>query len=349
MPGAKQACPKSAAAWSPATPRRGCPAGAPHAVGGEAEAAARRPDLGQGGRRARPSSPASSSLHARRPMSNSIVRLAFDGSVANTAPPVRCHTTQASTVPRARSGPAATPPSVRSHAILVAEKYGSSTSPVRSRTSGRWPAAASSSQRSAVRRSCHTMARCRGRPVRRSQATTVSRWLVTPMAATGTVELGHDAGQRGPHRVGDVVGVVLHPARTGIVLRELLVARPADGARLVEGEGSHAGGAGVDGDHVGHRRMTGRRLAPGDLGLRVGGVGAAGWRAAWAGRRAPRLRASRPWPRRGRPALGGGLGRRWPLLATGTSAGSTRTSPSARPPRRRSTPPATARRRSAPA
>jgi hypothetical protein len=118
-------------------------------------------------------------------MSNSIVRLAFEGSVANTAPPVSSHTTHASTVPSARSGPAATPPSPSSHAILVAEKYGSSTSPVRSRTSGRCPAAVSSAQRSAVRRSCQTMARCRGRPVRRSQATTVSRWLVTPMAAMG--------------------------------------------------------------------------------------------------------------------------------------------------------------------
>ena len=37
---------------------------------------------------------------------------------------------------------------------------------MRSRTSGRWPAAASSSHRSAVRRSCQTIARCSGRPVR---------------------------------------------------------------------------------------------------------------------------------------------------------------------------------------
>ena len=57
-------------------------------------------------------------------------------------------------------------PRASSHSSLVAEKYGSSTSPVRSRTSGSCPAARSSSQRAAVRRSCHTIARCRGRPVR---------------------------------------------------------------------------------------------------------------------------------------------------------------------------------------
>ena len=38
-------------------------------------------------------------------------------------------------------------------------------------------------QKSAVRRSCQTMARATGWPVARSQTTTVSRWLVTPMAA----------------------------------------------------------------------------------------------------------------------------------------------------------------------
>jgi hypothetical protein len=35
----------------------------------------------------------------------------------------------------------------------------------------------------AVRRSCHTIARASGFPVARSHATTVSRWLVMPMAA----------------------------------------------------------------------------------------------------------------------------------------------------------------------
>ena len=57
------------------------------------------------------------------------------------------------------------------------------TRPVRSRTSGSCPAARSSSQRSAVRRSCQTSARWIGSPVAGSQATTVSRWLVIPIAS----------------------------------------------------------------------------------------------------------------------------------------------------------------------
>ena len=94
---------------------------------------------------------------------------------------------------------------------------------------GRWPAARSSSQRSAVRRSCHTMARCSGRPVRRSQTTVVSRWLVMPTAATGWSRRGRQLAEGRDHRVPDVVGVVLDPAGAGEVLGELPVgpARPA--------------------------------------------------------------------------------------------------------------------------
>ena len=54
-----------------------------------------------------PKRSSSSSDHASERMSNSIVRLALEGSVANTppsGPPVRFHSTQASTVPSARSG-----------------------------------------------------------------------------------------------------------------------------------------------------------------------------------------------------------------------------------------------------
>ncbi len=120
-------------------------------------------------------------------MSKSIVRLALDGSVAWTV--------AAGEVPqqpgvdgaeRTGRSSAATPPSVSSHSTFDAEKYGSSTRPVvGADAAARCPAAASSSQRAAVRRSCQTMARWRGRPVRRSHATTVSRWSVMPMAATG--------------------------------------------------------------------------------------------------------------------------------------------------------------------
>ena len=51
-------------------------------------------------------------------------------------------------------------------------------------TSPSWPARFSASQRSAVRRSCQTMALWIGLPVLRSHTTVVSRWLVMPMPAS---------------------------------------------------------------------------------------------------------------------------------------------------------------------
>ena len=122
----------------------------------------------------------SSGSQRRSRMSNSSVRDAFERSVACS--PVSLKTSQESIVPNAASG--GTSPSRISHSIFVPEKYGSSTSPVRSRTSGSCPASRSSSQRRAVRRSCQTIARWSGSPVPRSQATTVSRWFVMPMPAS---------------------------------------------------------------------------------------------------------------------------------------------------------------------
>ncbi len=74
-------------------------------------------------------------------MSNSSVREALDASV--TCSPVSLKISHESTVPnsarpaRARSRRPSTCSS--SHSIFVAEKYGSSTSPVRARTSASWP------------------------------------------------------------------------------------------------------------------------------------------------------------------------------------------------------------------
>src|SRR5271165_3288415 len=101
-----------------------------------------------------PRSSHNSDDQARRSMSKQSVRLAFDGSVAwwpDSTPPVRFQQTQSSTVPSASELLGATPPYSSIHDHLVAEKYGSSTSPVRARTSGRWPASASSAHRDAVR------------------------------------------------------------------------------------------------------------------------------------------------------------------------------------------------------
>jgi hypothetical protein len=116
-----------------------------------------------------------------------MVREALVWSVACTAPPVRCHTSQLSIVPAAsspRSARARSPGRSSSHSSLVPLKYGSVTRPVRSRIHAASPARVA--HRSAVRRSCHTMARCTASPVRRSHSTTVSRWLVIP-TATGVV------------------------------------------------------------------------------------------------------------------------------------------------------------------
>ena len=46
-----------------------------------------------------------------------------------------------------------------------------------------WPSSFSAWDISAVRRSCQTIAGATARPVLRSHSTTVSRWLVMPMAA----------------------------------------------------------------------------------------------------------------------------------------------------------------------
>jgi len=136
---------------------------------------------------------ASSSSHAPVLRLSSWVREALVESVTCTAPSVSFQISQVSMVPAA-SSPAsarARAPSTwsSSHAILLAEKYGSIPSPVRSRTKSSCPAAMSMSHASEVRRSCHTMALWIGTPVARSQMTTVSRWLVTPTAASSSAEM----------------------------------------------------------------------------------------------------------------------------------------------------------------
>src|SRR4051812_38599894 len=98
--------------------------------------------------RSTPKSASSSSSHSSVASDASNVRDAFVRSVKGASPPVSRQTSQESTVPKARrSGGSSVLAS--SHSSFVAEKYGSATSPVRSRRSS----AESSRQRSAVRRS----------------------------------------------------------------------------------------------------------------------------------------------------------------------------------------------------
>jgi hypothetical protein len=74
-------------------------------------------------RRGTPNSSHSGSDHSPSLRSNSRVRLALEGSVAKTRPPVSVQTSQASTVPKARSAEApSTAPSRSSHSHFVAEK-----------------------------------------------------------------------------------------------------------------------------------------------------------------------------------------------------------------------------------
>ena len=92
-----------------------------------------------------------SGLHASERMSNNIVRLAFEGSVACTSPPVRFQSNQLSMVPTARSSSTGIGRLASSHSIFEPLKYGSSTSPVMARTAASAPPAASWSHRAAVR------------------------------------------------------------------------------------------------------------------------------------------------------------------------------------------------------
>ena len=78
--------------------------------------------------------------------------------------------------------------------ILVAEKYGSRTSPVRSRTVAPAPRP-SAARRPTPSAGPATRWRCRWLPVFRSHRIAVSRWLVMPMAA---MAVGVDARQRHP-------------------------------------------------------------------------------------------------------------------------------------------------------
>ncbi|QND92656.1 hypothetical protein SY91_00001 [Burkholderia cenocepacia] len=109
------------------------------------------------------SSSSSSSLsHSRVWMLNSIVRDAFVTSVTCSSCFVKFHTSQLSTVPNAslpwRALSRAPGTLSRIQRIFVAEKYESIGRPVFARTFASRPCFFSESQKSAVRRSCQTIA-----------------------------------------------------------------------------------------------------------------------------------------------------------------------------------------------
>ena len=164
MPGVKQAWPKVAACWSPATPAMGM--GPPSHSGRALPITALLGAMLGSTLRGMFSSARMSSFQSCVCRSNSMVREALLGSVLCTAPPVSCHTSQVSTVPKASSprsaiwrAPGAWSSSQDS---LVPEKYASSTRPVRDCRKSACPSARSRSHSGAVRRSCQTMARASG-------------------------------------------------------------------------------------------------------------------------------------------------------------------------------------------
>ena len=172
MPTFVHACPNNAACWSPAIPEIGIPFGTP----GTSVVTPNRPLDGRTVGRTDMGTPRSShisALHCNVLMSNNIVRLAFEGSVTNAAPAVSFHTSHESIVPIHKCSTGGTAVCCNNQAALVPEKYGSRTRPVTART--RSSDGSSSSHRSAVRRSCHTIACAVGCPFRLSHARTVSR------------------------------------------------------------------------------------------------------------------------------------------------------------------------------
>ncbi len=122
-------------------------------------------------------------------------------------------------------------------------------------TIGSSPASFSCWQRSAVRRSCQTMALWIGWPVSRSQISVVSRWLVMPMAAMSAAEIpafsmrrARGARDGGP----EVLRVMLDPAGGRVDLREFFLRGGHHGHRAIEQDRPRRGGALVDGEDVGH-------------------------------------------------------------------------------------------------
>ena len=187
-------------------------------------------------------------------MSNSSVREAFVASVACTRPPVSFQSSQrvdraGEQLAASRARARAPGTSSRIHASLVAEKYGSSSSPVRADQLDRGRIAAELA--AALRRA----------PVLPDDGAVhgLSRRALPHddrLALHGDADAGHvlrrEPGRRErlararDRRGEDLVGVVLHPAVGGEVLRERLLHLREHGAVVGEDHGAGAGGAGVE-------------------------------------------------------------------------------------------------------
>ena len=154
-------------------------------------------------------------------MSKSIVRLAFDGSVAKAAPPVSCHSTQR--VDRAErqvgaGGHAALgqqPGHLRGREVRVEHEAGALAHEGQVAGGGQLVAAVGGA---AVLPDDGAVQRLAGAAVPGHDRLAL---VGDPDGGDRPSSSAATAGQRGPHGVGDVDGVVLHPPRPGEVLREL--------------------------------------------------------------------------------------------------------------------------------
>ena len=192
-------------------------------------------------------------------ISNSSVREALVTSVACTRPPVSRHSRKVSMVPKASS-----PRSARSRAPATGDR--ASTPPWWRRSTDRaaarsWrapaasaPGAVSRAHSSAVRRSCQTMARCSGTAAgalpddRRLALIGDAERGDAPRARRGSAAM--TSRTRRERVAPDVLGVVLDPAGSGVVLWQLAPCAGRRTGAAVEGDGPRRCGALVDGEYV---------------------------------------------------------------------------------------------------
>ena len=176
-------------------------------------------------------------------MSISSERLAVDASVTNS--PHSWCTSQESVV--------VTTPSVvrlrRSHAIFGAEKYGSSTSPVRAASMS--ACSASSSHSRLARRSCQTIAGDSGRPVSAVPRQNGLALVGQRDHADGALGLGDCLSAGGQHRVEQRLRVLFDPAVREVLGVQRHLSFGHDAVAGVDHDRLGARGALIDREHAG--------------------------------------------------------------------------------------------------
>ncbi len=259
MPGSKQAWPNRAACWSPAMPLMGMPAGTGRPSAVTPNRPLGGPDLGQARRRARRRGRSSSSDHAAvadvvEQRAAGVRRLGGVHRAAGEVPeqPGVDGAEGQVGVGLARRPSAEQPLELGGREVRVEHEAGAVADQV---AGGRHRV--SSSQRSAVRRSCQTMARWRGSPVRRSQTTMVSRWSVMPMAATGSSSVATSSASVAVTAAQISAASCSTQPGPGEVLGELPVGRsPGSCPTGSMAKAADPGGAGVDGEDDCHGRSN---------------------------------------------------------------------------------------------